>query len=442
MTTATRSRPVGNRRSGRAAALAAATPAGRDRYADLLRVVALGVVIVGHWLQAVLLADGAGGTRVTTLLSEVPAVRPLTWVVQVMPLFFLVGGFTNAASWRSAVRRGEPWHVWMATRAARLLRPALVLLGVWVAVAGALLAGGVEEPILRAALANVVLPLWFLVVHLGATALTPATGRLTARLGWGAPVLLTAAAMAVDAVALRSPGVGLVNVALVWLAVVSLGSLWHQGRLRLDARHGVVLLVVGAAGLAALVAGLGYPQSMVTVDATSRSNAFPPTAALIALGVGQAGVAGLLRGPAERLLARPCAWAVVAVAGSRSMTAYLWHLTAMLLVAGAVLVVGAPDTAVDAGWWAARPLWIAACAAVLAPLLALLHQVERGPVRTPTSAAPVAAGTALAVAGLGAVVLAAITPTWPVAVPLWGLASLLVGARAVGVRARATDPPR
>lgn len=429
MTATTLSRP--------ASALAAATRTGRDRYADLLRVVALGVVILGHWLQAVLLSDAAGGTRATTLLSEVPAVRPLTWVLQVMPLFFLVGGFTNGASWRSAVRRGEPWHVWMSARAARLLRPALVLLGVWVAVAVALLAGGVEESILRGALVNVVLPLWFLVVHLGATALTPATGRLTARLGWGAPVLLAAAAMVVDAVALRSPGVGLLNVALVWLAVVSLGSLWHQGRLRLDARHGPVLLVAGAAGLAVLVGGLGYPESMVTVDATARSNAFPPTAALIALGLVQAGVAGLLRAPAERLLARPRVWAVVAVAGSRSMTAYLWHLTAMLLVAGAVLVIGSPHEAVDAGWWATRPLWIAACAAVLTPLLALLHRVERGPVHVPTSAAPVAIGTALAVAGLGAVVLGAITPAWPLAVPMCGLALLVAGAGAVGVRVRA-----
>jgi hypothetical protein len=34
--------------------LAAATPTTRNRYADLIRVVAIGVVVIGHWLMAVL----------------------------------------------------------------------------------------------------------------------------------------------------------------------------------------------------------------------------------------------------------------------------------------------------------------------------------------------------------------------------------------------------
>lgn len=37
----------------RAAELARATPAHRDRYVDLLRVASLGTVVVGHWLMAV-----------------------------------------------------------------------------------------------------------------------------------------------------------------------------------------------------------------------------------------------------------------------------------------------------------------------------------------------------------------------------------------------------
>lgn len=42
--------------SGRVKAqdLAAATPAKRNRYADLLRVVSIFVVVIGHWLMAVL----------------------------------------------------------------------------------------------------------------------------------------------------------------------------------------------------------------------------------------------------------------------------------------------------------------------------------------------------------------------------------------------------
>ncbi|OEJ32323.1 hypothetical protein BGK67_14130 [Streptomyces subrutilus] len=39
---------------------AAATPASRDRYVDLLRVASLGVVVLGHWLMAAVSGDGVG----------------------------------------------------------------------------------------------------------------------------------------------------------------------------------------------------------------------------------------------------------------------------------------------------------------------------------------------------------------------------------------------
>ena len=45
--------------------LATATPDTRDRYVDLLRVISLGVVVVGHWLMAVVLVgrDGTGAVE-------------------------------------------------------------------------------------------------------------------------------------------------------------------------------------------------------------------------------------------------------------------------------------------------------------------------------------------------------------------------------------------
>jgi len=183
-----------------------------------------------------------------------------------------------------------------------------------------------------------------------------------------------------------------------------------------------------------LVGLAGYPTTMVTVDAATPSNSFPPTAALVALGLVQAGVAAALRPAAERALSRPRAWAAVALAGSVAMTAYLWHLTAMLLVAGAVLVGGSSHSVVDGGWWATRPLWIAACAAVLVALLAVFRRYERGPARPPSSAATVAVGTVLAVAGLTAVILGGIRPAAPVWVAPAGLLALVTGAGALGVR--------
>src|SRR3712207_9295015 len=111
-----------------AAGLAARTPAGRDRYVDLLRVVALGVVIAGHWLMAV---PEQGGDRITNVLAVVPVLQPLTWLFQVMPLFFLVGGFAHATALESPSRRGGGYAGFVRSRIFRLLRPAAVFLAVW-----------------------------------------------------------------------------------------------------------------------------------------------------------------------------------------------------------------------------------------------------------------------------------------------------------------------
>ncbi len=46
--------------------------------------------------------------------------HPLTWVLQVMPVFFLVGGYANALSWRSARTRGETYGGWLRARLRRL----------------------------------------------------------------------------------------------------------------------------------------------------------------------------------------------------------------------------------------------------------------------------------------------------------------------------------
>src|SRR5918911_794757 len=88
-----------------AADLAAATPAKRDRYVDFLRVASLGVVMLGHWLMAALVWRG-GRLRATNILETAQAAQWLTWIFQIMPVFFVVGGFANSVSWASMVRRG------------------------------------------------------------------------------------------------------------------------------------------------------------------------------------------------------------------------------------------------------------------------------------------------------------------------------------------------
>jgi hypothetical protein len=71
---------------------------GRDRAVDVARLAALVVVMFGHC--ALLLATiDTNGLHIGNLIGELPAIAPLTWVAQVMPLFFLAG---------RRARRGAP----------------------------------------------------------------------------------------------------------------------------------------------------------------------------------------------------------------------------------------------------------------------------------------------------------------------------------------------
>ncbi|HEV7791729.1 MAG TPA: hypothetical protein VGP05_22170 [Pseudonocardia sp.] len=84
-----------------AADLAAATPADRDRYADLLRLFSIGMVALGHWVVALLTLYGAGSVSTSMPVMLTP------WVWQVMALFFFVGGFAHARALRHRPPTGE-----------------------------------------------------------------------------------------------------------------------------------------------------------------------------------------------------------------------------------------------------------------------------------------------------------------------------------------------
>jgi hypothetical protein len=94
----------------------------RNRYVDLLRVLAIGGVVYGHWLLvSITYAHGRlSGANAIDYVSWAPWV---TWAFQVMPLFFLVGGYVNARSWPSHRALGQTWTVWVRDRALRLLWP-------------------------------------------------------------------------------------------------------------------------------------------------------------------------------------------------------------------------------------------------------------------------------------------------------------------------------
>src|SRR5206468_3000684 len=73
--------------------------------------------------------------RSIDVLAVLPWLQPLTWLLQVMPVFFLVGGFSHATALASVHRRGGGYTDFVRSRAGRLLRPTAVFVGGWLALA-------------------------------------------------------------------------------------------------------------------------------------------------------------------------------------------------------------------------------------------------------------------------------------------------------------------
>ncbi|MGA4958669.1 acyltransferase family protein [Streptomyces lavendulocolor] len=371
--------------------LAARTPDTRDRYIDLLRVASLATVVLGHWLMAAVTADGSVGN----LLAVVPQLQVLTWVLQIMPVFFFVGGFSHALSYRS--RPG--YAAFLRTRLQRLLRPTMVFIGVWTAAALVVQLLGGDGGLTGVALRLVAQPLWFIGIYLAMVAFTPPLLKLHERYGWGAFAALAGGAALVDALRFAAgvPYVEFLNFAFVWLAVHQLGFLRADGRVRAPA----ALAVCGLAGAAALVALGPYPLSMVGMPGEKVSNMAPPTFALLCHALWLVGAVELLRGPGGRLARRPAVWRAVVAANGVAMTAFLWHLTAMLGVYGAMLALDVPLPEPASGaWWAQVPVRLAAAAAVTGLLVAAFRAVERPPARRAVPGAG-AGGPGAAVRGAG-----------------------------------------
>jgi hypothetical protein len=371
-----------------ASELAAATPSTRDRYVDLLRVASLGTVVLGHWLMAAVTTGGGGDGRVEVgnLLAVEPRLQILTWALQIMPVFFFVGGFSHALSYRSLSRKhpdgGSVYPAFLRARLQRLLRPTLVFIGVWGAAAVLLQLAGRGGGLLDVALRLVAQPLWFIGIYLAMVAFTPPLLKLHERWGWGVFGGLVAAAALVDVLrfALDVPFVEFLNFAFVWLAIHQLGFLRADGRLT----RPYLLAGAGLAGAALLVAFGPYPLSMVGMPGEKVSNMAPPTFALLCHGLWLVGAVEWLRGPVARWLERPKVWRTVVAANGVSMTAFLWHLSAMLGVYGVLLALGAGLPAPATGaWWAQLPLRIAAAAVLTAVLVAAFRRFER-PVARPS----------------------------------------------------------
>ncbi|MGH9226447.1 MAG: acyltransferase family protein [Acidimicrobiales bacterium] len=388
-------------------ALAAAPPGKRERYVDFLRVLSLAVVMLGHWLMAVV--EWRDGRIVAgNVLEAAPAAQWLTWLLQIMPVFFIVGGFANTASWTAARRDGRSYGDWLGTRLARLVRPVLVFVAVWCGLVVALALAGASPATVRAG--SIAQPLWFLAVYVVVVALAPLAVAAQRRWGWGVAVALGAGVAAADLARwpLGVPDAGWANLALVWLFAHQVGVAWRSGAVAAWSRRRLGLLAAaGLGGLVVLTMLAGYPRSMVGGVGEARSNTFPPSLALVAVATWQFALALLVRPAVDRWLERRRIWTAVVAANGMAMTVFLWHLTAMLVVAAVTLPTGGlPQPAAgSAAWWAWRPLWVALLGLALVPLVAVFARFETARL-APRPVSSLRAGVAAALVAAGMAVLA------------------------------------
>jgi peptidoglycan/LPS O-acetylase OafA/YrhL len=365
-------RPAGAARAERA-------PASRDAAIDAARAGCLIVVFVLHALM-VGVSVGADGPVLENALERWDGFAPLTWVVQVMPLFFVIGGYAGLTAWRRARARGDRPADFVRSRLTRLLRPAIVLVGAVAASLFALTLAGVAPEIVDAAGYRIGQPLWFLAVYLGCSALVPAMVALHERHGVVTLTALAGAVVAIDALRFASgvEAVGFANLAFVWLLMQQLGFWLADGRLERMSRRGRFRLAGAALAALALVT-LAGPY---TPDLYANLN--PPTTCLVLLGVAQLALFSVARAPLRSWAERGAPARLVARFGEWGMTLYLWHLPAFVLVAGLLLVghevsgVPLPEP-LTVEWWSSRPLWLIVAALATAALVRAFARWERGP---------------------------------------------------------------
>jgi len=350
------------------------TPASRDRSVDLLRAGAIAVVVLWHWVFSVTHRNPAGNFTMPNPLAGVPGSWALTWVLQVMPLFFVIGGYADLAAWTSAERRGDGTVAFLRSRARRLLLPPAVMVAAWSAFeTGRVLLFPGSRSIVTWGTA-VFVPLWFLAIYAVTTALVPLTVRLHRRFGWRAAAVLVAAPLAVDRV--RTAGAGWLAVPgtiLVFVTCHQLGYLWRDRQIARPA----ALAAGAAAVLGVLTTVGGYDRSMVAVPG-GTSNMFPTTVCIAVLGALQLGLVLWARPVLERIAARRRVWLAVIGVNGVAMTIFTWHMTAWMVAALAwERLIGPLGAAADTGWWLTRPVWVILPGMVLVALVATFQRLER-----------------------------------------------------------------
>jgi len=308
-----------------AAELEANTPPDRDRAIDVIRIAALVGVVAGHTIMATSMIDH-GVFLWGNLLTTSVVFQALTWVFQIMPLFFFAGVAASVNSYRP----GGSWGGWLLKRCTRLYRPVFYYLAFWgVALVGLkhVLPQHVYEPVAGISIQL----LWFLGAYVLVLASVPLLTRITSLPRLIAAVGVTYAVVAiVDYLRVTDPGwtaLSYVNFT-AWLIPGMFGVAYRRGLLgaRAALRLGVVMLGVNVA----LYLFGPYQLSLVGIDAEGLRNMTPPSLLLAGHAIMLCAFAIGAAPAIARWAGRPRVWRLAVIGNTGAMTLYLWHMPVLL----------------------------------------------------------------------------------------------------------------
>lgn len=346
----------------------------RDPVMDLARVVCLALVVAGHLLMLGASVTSTDGLVIQRTLVLEPWFTAVTWVAQVMPLFFVVGGFVGVQAWRRTEALGGSAAEFIRRRFLRLARPAVPLFAFLSAAILVMQFAGLDPDTVAEIATGVASPLWFLAAYTFSQAYLPGMAALHSRAPVRTLAGLAAVAVALDVVRYSTgmPVLGLLNMIFVWLFIQQLGIWAADGWFAARSRRSLLLLAaLGYVALGAMTTLGPYPANML-------DNLNPPTVALAVFAIAQFSLLMLLHPLLSTMMRSKAMRLIVAAISGRLMTVFLWHLPVLALIVGLLLVtpLPAPEPG-SAAWWLTRPVILAIAILALLGLSRVLGRFER-----------------------------------------------------------------
>ena len=353
----------------------------RDLTLDLARVFCVLLVVVIHLLFVGV--DARGGIALVRPLEAQSWFPVATWFGQIMPLFFVVGGFASMTAWRSLQRRGGDGPDFVRTRVLRLAQPAFPLFVFYVVATGVgylivQATGALSFETLDGVFFGAGSPLWFIAAYGICQALVPFLARMHAIAPKRTLLVLFIGVILVDTLhyatadlGITSYWLGLLNLLFVWPLVQQIGFWYADGFFD---RPGWQLALISLAALGMLVPLTAFGP----YDVNMLTNLNPPTLPLVFLGLSQAAFLRLLKRPLSALMRTRVAKGIVFVVGTRLMTIYLWHLPVIVALSGiAILIPGFSPRPSSSEWWLTRPIEYVLVLGVLFALSLLVGRWEQ-----------------------------------------------------------------